>query len=260
MHHSPNSSATAQAVLCWDAEGAPYSPRFGDVYHSRSGALAQARAVFLAGCGLPQGWQGRAGHTILETGFGLGLNFLATWAAWRADPRRCAHLHFVSVEAYPVQAADIERAAHSLHAGDAHETALRDAIATAACELAGAWQRIQPGLQTLAFDGGQVTLTLAVGEVLPMLAQLGGPVDAVYLDGFSPARNPAMWSAPTLAAVARLCRPGTRLASWCVAGAVRARLQELGFVVQRLDGLPPKRHRLQAVFTAESAAASAPAQ
>jgi len=255
MHHFSYSNAKADTAVCWNADGEPYSPRFGDVYHSRSGALAQARTVFLGGCELPQGWCGQADFTILETGFGLGLNFLATWAAWRTDVRRCAHLHFMSIEAYPVQTEDIVHATHALKIGTAQDAALLQALGQ---ELAAAWPRVGPGLQTLSFEAGRVTLTLAVGEVLPMLASLRGPVDAVYLDGFSPARNPAMWSEATLAAVTRLCRPGTRLASWCVAGAVRAQLQAQGFAVQRAPGLPPKRHRLQAIFSPGNAVASMP--
>jgi tRNA 5-methylaminomethyl-2-thiouridine biosynthesis bifunctional protein len=249
MHHNPNSSASPQATLCWDSAGQPYSPRFGDVYHSRAGALTQARTVFLGGCGLPAHWQGRERYTVLETGFGLGLNFLATWAAWRQDARRCARLYYMSVEAFPVRTDDLWRSAQSLSGSDAAHAALQAEILHGTAALAQAWPGLRTGVQTLLFDEGRVALTLAVGDVQPMLSQLHEPADAVYLDGFSPARNPAMWSEATLAAVARLCRPGTRVASWCVAGAVRARLAALGFAVQRLPGLPPKRQRLQAVFS-----------
>src|ERR1700682_5669604 len=86
-------------------EGIPYSEAFGDVYHSAAGGPAQSRHLFLARNGLPGGRARRGGgadrarFVILETGFGLGLNFLATWQAWRADPLRCRRLHFVSIEA-----------------------------------------------------------------------------------------------------------------------------------------------------------------
>lgn len=260
MPPAPDSSAPALPTLSWQGDGVPYSPRFGDVFRSRGGALAQACTVFLGGCGLPQAWRGRSACTVLETGFGLGLNFLATWAAWRRDAQRCGRLCFLSVEAYPVSAADLLRSTEALEHAATTEKALLAELRQAAEELARAWPAVRPGVQTLLFDNGRVALTLAVGEVQPMLAKLSGPVDAVYLDGFSPARNPEMWSEQTLAAVARLCRPGTQLASWCVAGAVRARLQTLGFAVQRAPGLPPKRHRLQAVFSPESAAASTPAR
>ncbi|MDZ4355724.1 MAG: FAD-dependent cmnm(5)s(2)U34 oxidoreductase, partial [Variovorax sp.] len=94
----------------WLPDGTPYSPRFGDRYHSENGGLDQARRVFLHGCGLPEAWAGQPQWRILETGFGFGLNFLVTWAAWRADPERPTLLHFVSTEAWPVSAADLLRA------------------------------------------------------------------------------------------------------------------------------------------------------
>ena len=73
------------ARIDWSDAAAPFAPDFDDVYHPRDGALAQARHVFLGGNGLPQRWRGRERFVVLETGFGLGNNFLATWAAWRDD-------------------------------------------------------------------------------------------------------------------------------------------------------------------------------
>ncbi|HSX92881.1 MAG TPA: oxidoreductase, partial [Hydrogenophaga sp.] len=86
------------ARIDFTPEGVPFAPAFGDVYHTAAGALAQARHVFLGGNGLPVRWAGREHFTVLETGFGLGNNFLATWDAWRTDPRRCARLTFLSIE------------------------------------------------------------------------------------------------------------------------------------------------------------------
>src|ERR1700754_2989020 len=82
-------------------DGVPFSARFGDLYHSSAGGPEEAVHVFLHGNGLPARWRGRERFVILETGFGIGLNFLATWQAWRDDPHRCARLHFVSIEKHP---------------------------------------------------------------------------------------------------------------------------------------------------------------
>lgn len=232
----------------WLADGSPHSPRFNDRYRSRSGGLAQALAVFLAGCGLPERWRGRDQFTVLETGFGLGLNFLTTWAAWEADAQRCDVLHFVSVEGYPVAAADLVRSAQMpgpANEADAHLLARVQVLALA---LAPVWPDLSPGVHHFSFANRQVQLTLAVGEVQPMLTTLLCEADAVYLDGFSPALNPDMWSLVTLQAVARHCHPGTTLASYTVASSVRAGLEQCGFCVQKCQGLPPKRHRLQALF------------
>lgn len=221
----------------WLPDGTPYSPRFGDRYHSENGGLDQARRVFLHGCGLPAAWAGLSQWRILETGFGLGLNFLVTWAAWRADPARPTLLHFVSTEAWPVSAADLLRA-----------TAVHPELAPLAEELHHQWWGLLPGVHRLRFDGGRVMLTLMVGDTQTMLRQQHLTVDSVYLDGFSPQRNPDIWSLHTLKAVARCCRRGTRLATWTIARAVRDALAQCGFEVTRVPGVPPKRDNLHAVY------------
>src|SRR2546423_15095363 len=95
------------ARLEFAADGTPWSEEFGDVYHSAAGGPQQARHVFLGGNGLPGRWAGRERFVILETGFGFGLNFLATWQAWRDDARRPARLHYVSIEKHPFERADL---------------------------------------------------------------------------------------------------------------------------------------------------------
>jgi len=226
-------------------DGAPHSKRFGDVYRTRYNALAQARSVFLHGCGLPGRWQQQTQFTLLEIGFGLGLNFLTSWAAWAADPRRCAHLHYIGIEAFPVSADDLLRSAQAL---DQTSDSLANQIQPLAKRLAVQWRGIRRGVNHFSLEDQGLTLELLVGDVQPMLATLNDPVDAVYLDGFSPALNPDMWSEQTLALVAQRCQPGTRLATYTVAGVVRRHLTTLGFEVCKSAGLPPKRERLQAVF------------
>lgn len=221
----------------WLPDGTPFSPRFGDRYHSENGGLDQARRVFLHGCGLPDAWGGQPQWRILETGFGFGLNFLVTWAAWRADPNRPTLLHFVSTEAWPVSAADLLRA-----------TSVHPELAPLAEALHRQWWGLLPGVHRLRFEEGRVLLTLYVGDTQAMLRGQSLTVDAVYLDGFSPQRNPEHWDLHTLKAVARCCRRGTRLATWTIARAVRDALAQCGFVVTRVPGVPPKRDNLHAVY------------
>ena len=221
----------------WLPDGTPYSPRFGDRYHSENGGLDQARRVFLQGCGLPAAWAGQPQWRVLETGFGFGLNFLVTWSAWRADPQRPRLLHFISTEAWPVSAADLLRA-----------TSAHPELAPLAEQLHAQWWGLLPGVHRLAFEEGRVLLTLYVGDAQEMLRQQAPTADSVYLDGFSPSVNPDIWSAHTLKAVARCCRRGTQLATWTIARAVRDALAECGFEVQRVPGVPPKRDNLHATY------------
>jgi len=220
---------------------APRAPDFDDVYHSRDGAFAQSRHVFLRGNRLPQRWQGRRNFVVLETGFGLGHNFLATWDAWRADPSRCERLQFVSIEKHPARQADLRRA---------HESGERPELVA---RLLEAWPPLAPGLHRLGFDAGRVELLLAFGDVADWLPALVAPVDAFMLDGFAPARNPAMWQPAVFASLARLAAPGATAATWSVAREVRDGLAAAGFDVQRMPGFGAKREMTVAQLAGRAA-------
>ncbi|WP_153161249.1 bifunctional tRNA (5-methylaminomethyl-2-thiouridine)(34)-methyltransferase MnmD/FAD-dependent 5-carboxymethylaminomethyl-2-thiouridine(34) oxidoreductase MnmC [Zoogloea sp. 1C4] len=221
----------ARIVLTDD--NTPYSPTYDDVYHTTSGGLGQARQVFLDGNRLPLRWIGRERFTIIETGFGLGLNFLATWDAWRSDPAHCAQLHFVSVEKHPFCADDLAR----LHAAWPE-------LAPLAGELHRHWPALTPGVHRLHLDGGRVVLTLIFGDAVDALPQLHAAADAFFLDGFSPARNPDLWSPTVFAQLARLAASGATLATWSVSGNVRRGLETAGFALERRPGFGGKREML----------------
>ena len=197
------------------------------------GGLAQARHVFLDGNGLPGRWRGRESFVVLETGFGLGLNFLATWQAWRDDPARPRRLHFVSVEACPFAREDLVAA-----------LAPFTELASLAQELTHAWPLPVAGFHRLAFDRGRVMLTLLLGEAAHLLPQVHARADALYLDGFAPARNPGAWSPEVVRELARLASPGSTLATWTVAGGVRAVLADAGFRIEKRPGFAGKREML----------------
>jgi tRNA 5-methylaminomethyl-2-thiouridine biosynthesis bifunctional protein len=236
----------ANARLDYSANGTPYSPEFQDVYHASHGALAQARHVFLDGNGLPEAWRGRDAFTILETGFGLGLNFLAAWDAWRADPARPARLHFVSVEHAPMRREDLVAALAPFTGIDALSRA-----------LAAAYPPPLAGFHRIHFDAGRVILTLLFGDAQGLLPQLVARADAFFLDGFSPAKNPQIWSPEVVRELARVAKPGATLATWTVAGGVRAALAGAGFGVEKRAGMPPKREMLTGRFAGSAQAATA---
>jgi tRNA 5-methylaminomethyl-2-thiouridine biosynthesis bifunctional protein len=224
--------------LAWLEDGTPASPRFEDRYRSSVGhGRAQAEQVFFAGCGLPQVWQGQSHWRMLENGFGLGLNFLVSWQAWRQDPQRPALLHYTATEAFIVGAADL------LQACRPHPD-----LMPLAEQLARSFEGLLPGVHRLSFEGGRVLLTLLIGPAERMLRTIDGQFDSVYLDGFAPDRNPHMWSAELLRAIGRRCRRGSLLASWCVARSVVDALAECGFEVRKVEGLAPKRHQLRASY------------
>ncbi|WP_084545158.1 tRNA (5-methylaminomethyl-2-thiouridine)(34)-methyltransferase MnmD [Derxia gummosa] len=247
---SPRAAPALQAArLDFAPDGTPRSRDYDDVYASAAGAAGQARHVFLAGNGLPARWQGRERFTIVETGFGLGGNFLATLAAWRADPARCARLWFVSFEAHPVTADELRRV-HRVGREDATATAEADTTMPRAAgaariadadALANQWPLALPGLHRLEFAGGAVQLLLAFGDAVALAPRLAVAADAFYLDGFAPDRNPRMWSVELFRALGRLAAPDASAATWSVARAVRDALAAAGFDARRAPGFGGKR-------------------
>ncbi|HYD28055.1 tRNA (5-methylaminomethyl-2-thiouridine)(34)-methyltransferase MnmD [Brevundimonas sp.] len=228
--------------LLWTEEGAPRSGRFDDVYFSREDGLAESRAVFLAGCGLPEAWRGRRRFTVGELGFGTGLNIAALLDLWRREGPPDGRLHIFSVEGYPLSRDEAARA-----------LGVWPEIGNAACALLEAWPAPTPGFHRVDLPGFRATLDLAVGEAAWALSQWSGRADAWFLDGFAPSTNPGMWSEAVLDGVAARSAPGARVGTFTVAGSVRRGLAERGFTVEKRPGHGRKRERLEARLPASGA-------
>ncbi|MDE1952860.1 MAG: FAD-dependent 5-carboxymethylaminomethyl-2-thiouridine(34) oxidoreductase MnmC [Betaproteobacteria bacterium] len=222
--------------LARNAEGQPCSARASD---ASDGALVRARAVFLDGCGLldaPPAWAGRRQFVVLETGFGRGTRFLATWQAWLADAARPDTLHCVCVEWHPLAATDLIAACTD------------PSLLPLAHQLAGAWPPAMRGLHQLQFAAGRVKLTLALGDASELLPRLDLGADAIYLGGLTALGNPALRDPGVIKAAARLARPGARLASSSVDPALCATLRQAGFTLRKLPCENTRAERLQAVY------------
>lgn len=228
------------AVLAFRDNGTPFSPLYDDIYHSAVGGLEQAHYVFLRGNALPERWQGRRIFTVLETGFGMGINFLVTWAAWRADPSRCERLHFVSTEKHPFTVADLR----SVYAATLSDPVIAELAET----LANAWPMLVPGTHRLEFEDGRVVLTLVLADATDSLPVLRLRADAFYLDGFAPARNPELWTPAIFKALARLAGEGATFATYSSAGEIKRALTQCGFEYRKVDGFGWKRAMLVGHF------------
>jgi len=187
---------------------------------------------------LPERWRGLERFVIVETGFGLGLNFLATWQCWRDDPQACGHLHFVSFERHPLSGADLAVVQRRW-----------PELAEPAGQLQRQWPAPNAGAHRLQFEGERVLLTLHFGDAAELLQQHAAGIhgDAFFLDGFAPAKNPALWSPHILKALAKSAAPGATLATWTVAAAVRQGLSAAGFAVTKAPGFGTKREMLRGV-------------
>ena len=233
--------------LIWTDDGQPRSRLYDDVYFSAEDGLAEARAVFLQGCGLPQAWSGRTRFTVGELGFGTGLNILALIDLWARTRPSGGRLHVFSVEAHPIAADEARRAL-------AHWPEL----AALAERLTARWPGRAAGPHRIEFPDLGVILDVAVGEVADALSGWSGRADAWFLDGFAPARNPAMWRDEVLALVAARSHAGAVAATFTVAGQVRRGVAAAGFEVARAPGFGRKRERLTARLPGEAPQPTAP--
>ncbi|WP_426125406.1 bifunctional tRNA (5-methylaminomethyl-2-thiouridine)(34)-methyltransferase MnmD/FAD-dependent 5-carboxymethylaminomethyl-2-thiouridine(34) oxidoreductase MnmC [Pseudomonas sp. PSPC2-3] len=228
------------AQLDWDDQGRPHSRVFDDVYFSDQSGLEETRYVFLEQnrlqarfAALPAG--GRL--VIGETGFGTGLNFLCAWQLFEQHAVAGARLHFVSVEKYPLSHADLQRA-----------LLLWPELQPFAAQLLAQYIAIHPGFQRLVLDNGRVTLTLLIGDALEQLPQLDAQIDAWFLDGFAPAKNPDMWTAELFAELARLAAPGSTISTFTSTGWVRRLINAAGFKMKRTPGIGHKWEILRGEF------------
>lgn len=228
----------ARARLARGADGVR-ALDFDDVYCSREGGLAEAAHVFIEGNDLARrfaAWHSARSFVVAETGFGAGRNMLATACCFERHAPEAARLHLYSIEGHPLAPADL-----------AEMLAAWPELTHYADRLMRQWPPAVEGLYRITL-GPRITLDLYLGDVEDGLAGLAGQVDAWCLDGFSPDRNPAMWSASVIAAVAAHSRPGATLATYSVAGTLRRGLAAAGFQCRRRPGFGAKRHCLAACF------------
>jgi tRNA 5-methylaminomethyl-2-thiouridine biosynthesis bifunctional protein len=225
------------AQLDWSEDGAPLSSQFDDVYFSSHSGIDESRYVFLEQNHLPARLQVLSASEnpslhLGETGFGTGLNFLCAWQLRDQAAPHC-RLQFTSVEKYPLCADNLSKALHNWPELTTYSSRL---IELYPCLTAG-WHR-------LSFIAERVDLNLFIGDVLDGFSSQKGPIDAWFLDGFSPAKNPDMWSPDLFQQLARLGKKGTTVSTFTAASAVREGLKAVGFEVTRVKGHGRKRHML----------------
>lgn len=241
------------ASLDWQDDN-PESSAYGDIYFSSRDGLEESHYVFLEHNQLQQRFQAldssRSGHFyIAETGFGTGLNFLATAELWQRFAPNHWQLHFFSVEKHPLTKADLQRALKRWPSLQSHVD-----------ELVDNYPELTPGLHRIKLPKSSIQLQLWFGEALdgfrqsldtlqPQLScDFGAKVDAWFLDGFAPSKNPAMWSEPLFELITQLSKTGTTFATFTAAGDVRRGLQDKGFSIKKAPGFGKKREMLYGIY------------
>lgn len=217
----------------------PYSLDFDDIYYSSDNGLAEAEYVFIQQNGLTARFAKQSSNefTIIETGFGTGLNFFATVQHWLIHAPADAKLQFISIERYPLKLQDFIKA-------NQHWPNYRAYVD----QIASAYAQLNDGLNQLSCCDNRIQLALWVGDVSTTLPQIQTAADAWFLDGFAPSKNGDMWSEALFVEIARLSKPNASFATFTCAGHVRRNLKSAGFIVNKVPGFGKKREMLSGTF------------
>jgi len=259
-----------QTSIEWREDGQPVSAQFGDVYFSHENGLAESRYVFLKHNQLEQRFKtlkDNASFVVGETGFGTGLNFLSCWQLWQEHAPITAQLTFISTEKYPLTPKDLKRA-----------LALWPSLSPLIAILLNAYKMHftsvnTPQYKTLTFGNTRLLLLINDAEIgfkellhqtvpttpenlgneqyvqdLSTIKPVWGGVDAWFLDGFAPAKNPEMWTVSLYKTIALLSKKDTSFSTFTAASNVRRGLIEVGFKIAKAPGFGRKREMLYGLF------------
>ena len=214
--------------------GIPFNPEFDDIYFNADDPIGQSEYVFNSV--FDEIWEKKSEFNVLEAGFGAGLNFLCAFKRFKNSDK---FLNFVSIEKAPIAKDDLAR----IYANFSE-------LADVSGELLGAYPPLICGFHRLNL-APNVTLTLCFGDVADVLDELSFSADAIFMDGFAPAKNEAMWSELVCAKIANLCALGASVCTYSASGALKRALQNSGFEVNLLKGYGKKREMLRAKFAGE---------
>ncbi|MDI1362456.1 tRNA (5-methylaminomethyl-2-thiouridine)(34)-methyltransferase MnmD [Methylotenera sp.] len=220
-------------------DGQPFASNFQDVYFSSDNGLLETDYVFLQGNHLAERWLDSELQTfnIAETGFGSGLNFLCAVNTWLSTSPENAKLHYMSAEKYPLSLHDISTALN-----------LWPQLKTVSEPLLAQYKNLISGSNTISLYDNRVQLSLLIGDATACFSKVTSQVDAWFLDGFAPAKNPDMWQIELFQQMARLSNATTTFATFTSAGDVRRGLTNIGFNVRKRIGFGKKREMLVGNF------------
>ena len=235
-------------LIKWDSQGTPFSVVFDDMYFCAVNGYEDALYIFCGGNRLEERFKKldptvKGVFTIVETGFGTGLIFCVAWKLWNEHAPASWSLNFLSVEKYPLPVTELEQA-----------LSVWPIVKFQADQLTATYKVPSDKIGAFNFDGGQVRLTIVFDDIILGLGTIAreglasSGADALFLDGFSPAKNPEMWTEDVFAGLARISRVGTTLATFTVAGWVRRGLESQGFKIQKVTGYGCKNEMLGGFF------------
>lgn len=249
---------SANKRVIFQEDGSPFSQHFDDIYFDTQAGYGQSEDVFVKGNNISERLDLNLEPLVIgETGFGTGLNFFITLAyyekALEKHKEKLLPLTFISVEKYPLSGQQIKQSLAQWTEFDSYVEEF--------CHQYNEVDFSEP-LVKLSFFNGQVTLILVFNDASDGLSTLTiakgnenqkliahiPAINAWYLDGFSPAKNPEMWSPRLFNQLARLSKDDATLATFTVAGFVKRGLVAEGFRLQKKATTGRKNKSLVAKF------------
>lgn len=245
-------SSSLPPKLSFQQDGTPYSQQFNDIYFDSESGCRQSEQIFLYGNDISNRLKGKnTSFSIIETGFGTGLNFLLTLQAYHKLqqenlPHKLPTLYFISIEKYPLNKQQLLKSLQALPQLSYFANLLLAQYPELPANNRGVTEF------SFTFFNQKVTLRLIIDDATNGLSNIrlpkGGLADAWYLDGFSPAKNPNMWSEALFTQIGRLSKPEASIATFTVAGFVKRYMQQVGFRTQKKACVGNKHEMLTGIF------------
>lgn len=198
-----------------------------ETYHSMHGARMESLHVFIKH-GLEHVLESNAAKiSVLEVGFGTGLNAWLTAKRILSDP---VQLHYVALEAYPVNESVWSKLNYAATAVD---------------------QQLFQNLHRVRWNMPvPLTANFTITKIQSSIRQVDLPptgFDLIYYDAFAPNKQPEMWTSDILAKTATWLKVGGVWVTYCAKGQVKRDLKTAGLTVETLPGPPGKREMIRAI-------------
>ncbi|MCX7997533.1 MAG: FAD-dependent 5-carboxymethylaminomethyl-2-thiouridine(34) oxidoreductase MnmC [Leptospiraceae bacterium] len=209
-----------------------YSQIYQDIYWSKEGGFQEKEYVFVEGNSLKKRWATKESFTIFELGFGAGLNFLATKKAWDSSPREST-LHYISTELHPIPKDTLREILSEF-----------EEVKEEREEFLKYYPEKFFKIHRLEFKSSKIFLTLWIGNALEAFKELHFYADAYFLDGFSPSKNPEMWSMEVFKQMRLHSKEFSTFSTYSVSKTVRENAIANGFEIQTQKGFGTKKEML----------------
>lgn len=210
-----------------DGSNTLYNETIGEHYHSKHGALQESKHVFID-AGLKFASADRSEISVLEVGFGTGLNFILSFEYCQANNIK---LNYTSIEAFPLTSEVIEQTGYSAYVS---EEIWSDFISSYPDAL-----KAPQKLTSLC--------TLEIPHTTLAEYQTNQKFDVIYYDAFSVQHQPEMWSDEIIAQACSFLKPGGTFVTYAITGKLKRAVKASGFTIEKLPGAPGKREMLRAV-------------